>query len=225
MGSSIVPGWPSPTCSGGDLTIHTKRLRVCPAARSQRIFTEDRLASGGRMVHHSIAVVITSFLTNFVELRHSELRRIPLLGNWVNKGRDGRLTPPPLASGWSRQPIGYGGPQNDEVKGHRHQLCGSEESHHQQERQDSSSHSQHPPPAKRNPDPDHRQGREEKQPCCGHSQEESREREAGRHCNLTQRPTVATAPGPSPPQQAAKRPLGFSVQGNEVRSREVGLEH
>jgi hypothetical protein len=27
MGSSIVPGWPSPTCSGGDLTIHTKRLR------------------------------------------------------------------------------------------------------------------------------------------------------------------------------------------------------
>jgi len=27
MGSSVVPGWPSPTCSGGDLTIHTKRLR------------------------------------------------------------------------------------------------------------------------------------------------------------------------------------------------------
>src|SRR5215207_3555590 len=26
MGSSVVPGWPSPTCSGGDLTIHTKRL-------------------------------------------------------------------------------------------------------------------------------------------------------------------------------------------------------
>jgi hypothetical protein len=49
---------------------------VCPAARSQRIFTEDRLASGGRMVHHSIAVVITSFLTNFSELRKREVRRI-----------------------------------------------------------------------------------------------------------------------------------------------------
>ena len=38
------------------------------------------------MVHHSIAVVITSFLTNFVELRKGEVRRILLLGNSVNKG-------------------------------------------------------------------------------------------------------------------------------------------
>src|SRR5215211_4736018 len=93
MGSSIVPGWPSPTCSGGDLTIHTKRLRVCPAARSQRIFTEDRLASGGRMVHHSIAVVITSCLTNFVERRLPELRRIPLPRTRVNRGPWAHLRP------------------------------------------------------------------------------------------------------------------------------------
>jgi hypothetical protein len=25
-----APGWPSPTCWDGDLTIHTKRLRVSP---------------------------------------------------------------------------------------------------------------------------------------------------------------------------------------------------
>jgi hypothetical protein len=60
---------------------------VCAAARSQRIFTEDRLASGGRMVHHSIAVVITSFLTNFSELRHGELPRIPIPRTPVNKGK------------------------------------------------------------------------------------------------------------------------------------------
>src|SRR5215203_5475776 len=49
------------------------------SARSQRIFTrEGRLASGGRMVHHSIAVSITSFLTNFLDLRQSEVRRILL---------------------------------------------------------------------------------------------------------------------------------------------------
>src|SRR3712207_8971393 len=58
----------------------------------------------------------------------------PLLGTRVNKGRDGRLTPPPLASGWSRHPIGYGDPQNDEVKGHRQQFCGSKESHHEEQR-------------------------------------------------------------------------------------------
>ena len=29
------------------------------------------------MVHHSIAIVITSFLTNFVELRKAEVRRSP----------------------------------------------------------------------------------------------------------------------------------------------------
>jgi hypothetical protein len=37
------------------------------------------------MVHHSIAVVITSFLTNFSELRACELRRIPLPRTRVNK--------------------------------------------------------------------------------------------------------------------------------------------
>jgi hypothetical protein len=58
------------------------------------------------MVHHSIAVVITSFitsfLTNFVELRKSEvqLRRIPLLGTWVNMAkRKGRGTQPRPRSG------------------------------------------------------------------------------------------------------------------------------
>src|SRR5215216_7865495 len=55
------------------------------SARSQRIFTEDRLASGGRMVHHSIAVVITSFLTNFVERRQGEVRRITLPRTPLNK--------------------------------------------------------------------------------------------------------------------------------------------
>src|SRR5918995_6730223 len=44
------------------------------SARSQRIITDDRLASGGRMVHHSIAVVITSCLTNFLERRLGEVR-------------------------------------------------------------------------------------------------------------------------------------------------------
>ena len=39
------------------------------------------------MVHHSIAVVVTSFLTNFVELRKAEvqLRRIHLPRPRVNK--------------------------------------------------------------------------------------------------------------------------------------------
>jgi hypothetical protein len=41
------------------------------------------------MVHHSIAVVITSFLTNFVERSKGELRRTPLLGTSVNKGMRG----------------------------------------------------------------------------------------------------------------------------------------
>jgi hypothetical protein len=39
------------------------------------------------MVHHSIAVVITSFLTNFSELRHGELPRIPIPRTPVNKGK------------------------------------------------------------------------------------------------------------------------------------------
>jgi hypothetical protein len=43
------------------------------------------------MVHHSIAVVITSFLTNFVERRKDEVRRIPLLRTPVNKDeKEGR---------------------------------------------------------------------------------------------------------------------------------------
>jgi hypothetical protein len=40
------------------------------------------------MVHHSIAVVITSFLTNFVERRTCELPRTPLLGISVNSKED-----------------------------------------------------------------------------------------------------------------------------------------
>jgi hypothetical protein len=31
MGSSVVPGWHSPICWDGDLTIHTKRLRSIAA--------------------------------------------------------------------------------------------------------------------------------------------------------------------------------------------------
>jgi hypothetical protein len=42
------------------------------------------------MVHHSIAVVITSFLTNFSELRHGEVRRISLPRTPVNKGKKGK---------------------------------------------------------------------------------------------------------------------------------------
>jgi hypothetical protein len=38
------------------------------------------------MVHHSIAVVITSFLTNFVVLRLGEVRRIYLPRTPVNRG-------------------------------------------------------------------------------------------------------------------------------------------
>jgi hypothetical protein len=38
------------------------------------------------MVHHSIAVVITSFLTNFVESRLAELRRISLPRTPANRG-------------------------------------------------------------------------------------------------------------------------------------------
>ena len=72
----------------------------------------------------------------------SEPRRTPLLlpRRWVNNGRNGRLTSPPLAGGWSRKPIGCGDPLNDEVEGHRHQLGGSEESRHQNERKDGSAY-------------------------------------------------------------------------------------
>ena len=46
------------------------------------------------MVHHSNAVVITSFLTNFVERRLGEVRRIPLPRTPVNKGmKKGRFYP------------------------------------------------------------------------------------------------------------------------------------
>src|SRR3712207_5578203 len=120
----------------------------------------------------------------------TELRRThPLLGTRVNKGRDGRLTPPPLASGWSRHPIGYDDPQNDEVKGHRQQFCGSKESHHEEQREDSSSHGQHPPPAKRNPPPYHCQRREDKDQCCGPSEPDSGDRKSTRlnssHANIS----------------------------------------
>jgi hypothetical protein len=59
---------------------------VCAAAKSQRIFTEDRLASRGRMVHHSIAVAITSFLRDFVERRQCEVLRKPFHTLSPNKG-------------------------------------------------------------------------------------------------------------------------------------------
>ena len=49
------------------------------------------------MVHHSIAVVITSFLTNFLELREGEVRRTSLLGR-VNKGTK---NPAPYGAGSS----------------------------------------------------------------------------------------------------------------------------
>jgi hypothetical protein len=39
------------------------------------------------MVHHSIAVVFTSFLTNFVEFYKGEVRRIPIPRTRVNKGK------------------------------------------------------------------------------------------------------------------------------------------
>jgi len=40
-----------------------------------------------------------------------------------------------LASGWCRYPIGYGEPQNDQVKNHRQHLRGSEEASQEQERE------------------------------------------------------------------------------------------
>ena len=41
------------------------------------------------MVHHSIAVVITSFLTNFVEFCKAEVRRIPKFsGSWAVASRN-----------------------------------------------------------------------------------------------------------------------------------------
>jgi hypothetical protein len=68
------------------------------------------------MVHHSIAVVITSFLTNFSEFHKSEvqLRRIRLLRTRVNRGRcletvskvaleDLTLAPPTRGSGHAAQ--------------------------------------------------------------------------------------------------------------------------
>ena len=39
------------------------------------------------MVHHSIAVVITSFLTNFSEFYKGEVRRIPIPRSCVNKDK------------------------------------------------------------------------------------------------------------------------------------------
>src|SRR5215207_5078565 len=55
-----------------------------------------------------------------------------LPGSPVDKGRDSGVTSSPLAGGWSRHPICNGGPQNDEVEGHWHQLRGSEEAHHEE---------------------------------------------------------------------------------------------
>ena len=47
------------------------------------------------MVHHSIAVVFTSFLTNFSEFYKGELRRISIPRTWVNKG---------MKKGWGARP-------------------------------------------------------------------------------------------------------------------------
>src|ERR671911_301314 len=67
------------------------------SARSQRIITDDRLASGGRMVHHSIAVVITSCLTNFLERRLGEVRTGEVVLG-VHRGWEVTLGTPPLPS-------------------------------------------------------------------------------------------------------------------------------
>ena len=40
------------------------------------------------MVHHSIAVVITSFLTNFSEFYEREVRRIPIPRTSVHKATE-----------------------------------------------------------------------------------------------------------------------------------------
>src|SRR3712207_6776865 len=113
-------------------------------------------------------------------------------------------TSPPLASGRSRHPIGYGGPQNDEVKYHRQQFRGSKEAHHEEEREDGSSHSQHPPPAKRNPPPHHCQRCEDEHQRCSPSEPDAGDRVFARGRDSAQEPTVADRPGPSPPQQAAE---------------------
>src|SRR5215203_4427980 len=129
----------------------------------------------------------------------------------------------PLAGGWCRHPIGYCCPQNDEVKDHRQQFRDSEEAHHEEEREDSSSHSQHPPPAKWNPPPHHCQRCEDKHQCCAPTEPDTGDGVAARCWDPAQDPAVADRPGPSPPQQPAELPLSPTVQGDEIRSREVRL--
>src|SRR5829696_7672173 len=138
----------------------------------------------------------------------------------------GAITSSPLATGgWSRQPVGHGGPHYEEVKCHRQQFRGSEEAHHQDERKDGSSPSERPPPAEWDPPPHHRQRREDKHQCCTPGEPDSDYRVFARGGYSAQEPAVADRPGPSPPQQPAELPLRPAVQGNEVRSGEVRLQH
>jgi hypothetical protein len=44
MSNSDAPGWPSPTCSGGDLETHTKRLRDLSDEELDAL--EDALGAG-----------------------------------------------------------------------------------------------------------------------------------------------------------------------------------
>src|SRR5215208_5733322 len=91
---------------------------------------------------------------------------------------------------------------------------GSEEAHQKEKRQDSSSYSQYPPPAKRHPPPHHCQSREDKQQCRTSTKPDSGDGVFPRGRDSAQEPAVANGPGPSPPQQAAERSLGFPIQGN-----------
>lgn len=55
------------------------------------------------MVHHSIAVVMTSFLTNFLERRVYELRLTRFPRSWVNSG-DHPATGMRRITDWVRPP-------------------------------------------------------------------------------------------------------------------------
>ena len=49
MSNSDAPGWPSPTCSGGDLETHTKRLRAGNThASNSAVALLKRIVSGLR---------------------------------------------------------------------------------------------------------------------------------------------------------------------------------
>ena len=52
--NSVVPGWPSPTCWDGELTIHTKRLRAYSPECVEDGFCELRLYGVLRSSHSRI---------------------------------------------------------------------------------------------------------------------------------------------------------------------------